>query len=96
MNNHTLKKIAELLGYEVNPSIEDGVTVDTYGHWIDFDPKDDPEQLLECEDYLLDKDWMINKDGGQYVLSPDYGDATNEIYAETLADAVLNAMEEMV
>ncbi len=61
-----------------------------------YNPKENAKQLVVIIEYLLSKDYMLNKDQDDYVLSPPDGDATNEIYKETLADAVLTAMWEIV
>ena len=38
MKSEELKIIAEGMGYYVNPSMEDGVTIDINGHWFDYNP----------------------------------------------------------
>ena len=109
MNNHTLKKIAELLGYDVfiaksdSPFKTETVFIaDAKLVAIEFNPKDNPEQLLECEDYLLKLGWHLSyQQHDKTYLMHWYGILSFSVQknhygrGETLADAVLNATEEL-
>jgi len=111
MKPESLKKIAEALYPSENIDIEEDevwlmdyppTTPDSRGHRIlatQFDPQNNPAQLLKATELLLKDDWTIEKDArykDKYMVAifknPDFP----MFVSPTLTEAVLAAAEELV
>ena len=83
-NAQKLKMVAELLGYDTNPAETDGVSIDYQGHWFDFDPSENPAQLIEVEDWLNDREVFIAKQGNKYRYFYCVNCDKENLYCETI------------
>jgi hypothetical protein len=89
MNTDKLKVIAEGMGYYVNPSIEEGITVDNEGHWIDYAPdtsnNDQMVEIMEklklCVEYMADGNYRSYPAGRMCLMET----------GKTINEAVCNA-----
>jgi len=97
MEAEKLKVIAEGMGYYINPSMEDGITVDINGHWFDYNPDTtNNDQMVEVLTKLINLGGLLDschiKDENNFMIWMDNPEKRWE--GKTINEAVCNAAYE--